>query len=359
MNVPTFVGAPGKIGSAMAHCWGHDWREVLFHWRGPGRSGARGIDRARVKAFTALLKAHAPQWLDEAVAFAGETFDDLLDFNCSKPSPPPDAQAANCSTVVAVGSATADGHPLLLKIRDEAPWPQLVFRRRARECLAVLGGANPGNLGIAHFLNEAGLAGANNTGGPILDPNLEVGLNDCHVLRLVAERARDCGEALTVIRELLGKGVLGLGGWRKGMIFLFADAAGMGLLVECSRKMLAHRFLEDGLLARANDYLLPEMEAEKDRPREKELWHRSSFARRDRLTALLAKSEPLTPAALEAISRDTAGEFPLCNISDRFPFRTVSSWVHVLRKGDAAACRAFICNAAPTLAEYSEVGVAG
>jgi hypothetical protein len=359
MNVPTFSGAPADVGRAMAAPWRGEWLGVLAHRRAPGRPGGGRPDAERVKRFSSLLSEHAPHWLEEAAAFAGDTLDELLDFNCAKPNPPPDAQAANCSALVATGGATADGHPLLLKVRDESPWPQLTFRRRLKGCLAVLGGANPGNLGVAHFQNEAGLAGANNTGGPILDPDLGVGLNDCHVHRLVAERARDCAEALEVIGELLARKALGLGGYRKGMIFLYADAKGRGLLVECSRTRLARRFLDDGVLARANDYLLPEMAAEMDRARERELWHQSSFARRARLEALLAKAGPLTPAALEEHSRDTAGEFPICNVSDRFPFRTVSAWVHVLRRGDPSACRARVCDVAPTRGSYAEVSVAG
>ena len=357
--VPSFSGTPAAVGAAMAARWGAEWRGVLTRWRNARSDGGAGRDRPWIRGFEVLLRTHAPHWLEEASAFAGETLEDFLDFNSRPPSAPPAIQAGHCSSMVAVGRATADGHPLLLKIRDEAPWPQIAYRRRVAGGPAVLGGANSGNLGLAQFLNEAGLAGANNTGGPILDPSLDVGLNDCHVLRLVAERARDCDGALDVIRELLGKGALGLGGYRKGMIFFFADARGRGLLVECSRRHLAHRFLEDGLLSRANDYRLPEMQAEMDASRHAHPWHLSSLARSARIAALLGEAGPLTVETLARISRDTEGEFPLCNVTDRFPFRTVSAWIYVIRRGDPSACRAMICNVAPSLGGYVEVAVAG
>lgn len=338
----------------MAACWGASWRDDVLVLLSK-QIGNR--DCARIKAFTKLLQTHAPHWLEEAEAFAGKTFDGLLDFNSHEPSPPPAAQDGNCSSLVAVGSATADGHPLVLKIRDEAPWPQIAFRRRINNGPVILGGANPGNLGLATFLNEAGLAGINNTGGPILDTDLSVGLNDCHVLRLVAERATNCGEALDLIRQLITQRALGLGGYRKGMIFFFADAQGRGLAIECSRQKLAHRFLEDGLVCRANDYRFPEIESEMDTARHAHPWHVSSLTRSARLTALVEAAGPLTPEILKNISRDTTGDYPLCNTSDRFPFRTVAAWIHVLRRGDPRACRALICNTAPTLGNYIEAPV--
>jgi hypothetical protein len=85
---------------------------------------------------------------------------DGLDFNCRKPRPLKPAPPGNCSAVLAVGRRSRTGQPLLLKIRDEAPYLQIMFRRAIQGRHTVLGGANVGNLGLAHFLNSAGLAGA-------------------------------------------------------------------------------------------------------------------------------------------------------------------------------------------------------
>ncbi|MCG3149129.1 MAG: hypothetical protein PCFJNLEI_02588 [Verrucomicrobiae bacterium] len=353
MQISTFQGPPPVVGTAAARRWRPLWQQVVTRWR----TDVPARDSRRVRQFRDLLAAHAPHWLEEAAAFAGDTLADLLDFNCHSAPPPPAKQAGHCSSVLALGRATADGQPLLLKIRDEAPWPQISFRRRLPRGPLVLGGTNPGNLGLATFLNDAGLAGINNSGGPIRDLDVSVGFNDCHVLRWVAERARDCQQALDVIQQLMERRVLGLGGYRKGMILMFADARGGGLVVECSRQKLAHRFLNDGVICRTNDYRLAEMEAEMDVARHHQPSYVSSLARSARLTELVAAAGPLTPAKLKRISRDTTGTYPLCNATGQFPFCTVAAWIHVLRRADPAACRAWICETAPSLGKYRAVPV--
>jgi len=313
------------------------------------------IDRERVAAFCRILERFAPHWLEELDAFAGADREACLHFNCRKPTPSFPACQANCSTVLALGTRSHNGQPLLLKVRDEAPHPQIMFIRQVSATHPALSGVNVGNLGLAHFRNAAGLAGANNTGGPLVDDDSRVGLNDCHALRIVAERAGNCAEALELLRGLLAQRVIGHAGFAKGMIFLFADATGRGSVVECSRTRLAHRFYEDGIVARTNHFLFEEMESETDRSRFVEPSLRSSFARYERLQQLVGDHAALSPENLVSIASDAVGEFPICNTTPRFPWRTVSAWIHCLTRADAGGSFTLACNAAPPQGAFEPV----
>ena len=88
----------------------------------------------------------------------------------------------------------------------------------------------------------------------------DLALNDCQVLRLLAERCHSLDDIVPVLEELIAKQWLGGGAPGHGMIFLFADAR-RGLVVECTSRRLAHRwYSDDAMEVRTNHFLLPEMQ---------------------------------------------------------------------------------------------------
>lgn len=334
---PIFQGSAQAIGAAK----GNVWRAALPKGQ---------ADAKRVEAFRAILEKVAPEWLLEAESFAQDGLLEYLDFQCRRPEPEPDTlRDANCSTLLALGGKARGGRPLLLKIRDEAPNPQVMFRQKMDAHHSVLAGTNIGNMGFAQMANSAGLVGGNNTGGPILDNNPEPGLNDCLVLRLIAERCATCREALRLVEQLAADRHLGLAGYARGMIFLLADAGREGMIIECTRTEVYARTFTDGVFLRTNHYCFPELENHGDRTRFAEASMQSSFERYARMESLAAKKDPLSAQDLMEISRDQEGAYPLCQTQSRFPWKTVSSWVHEI--GDSTVTT-HACNVAPTLGEY-------
>jgi len=200
--------------------------------------------------------------------------------------------------------------------------------------------------------NEAGLVGANHTGGPLKHRNGEVGLNDCLVLRLIAERCATCEEAIRLLERLARSQALGNGGYARGMIFLLADAGGRGVIAECSRSEVASQEITDGVHWRTNHFLLPQMSASGDPTRDAEASVQSSLERYERLATLSRRFPTLSPEALMEISRDTAGRYPLCQSASIFPWRTVSSWIHRVSLDPQQPSQSWCCDTAPLHGEY-------
>lgn len=311
---------------------------------------ALNVDPARVRGFERLLAETAPHWLEEAAAFAKAAslpLEQLLYANC-KAQEPNRFYMGGCTSVLALGDDCADYCGLLLKVRDEAPLPQYTGLRdsdRGR----CLWGTNSGNLGYAHARNEHGLAIANNTGSPINECAPAVCFGDCHLLRLIVERANDCGEALEVFAELHGRNLCGTAGYRKGMIFLMMDIGGMGLIIEASPAKWCHRFVESGRHVYSNHFLLPQAASFTDRSRDCEVPLQSSKTRYQRGVELV-EGEALTLQDLKTFSRDKAnGRFSICNDSDHFPWKTISSWIHRTHNGTSEV---HFCNRSPALQKY-------
>ncbi len=343
MSKNNIDGSPVEIGFTKRRLFGNAWE---------GLQKPFAPDYERVKVFRQILENVAPEWLLEAESFAKDEILEYLDYQCRRPEPTPDTLCdANCSTLLALGSHAKGGHSLLLKIRDEAPNPQILFHQKLDARYAVLAGTNVGNMGFAQMVNSAGLMGGNNTGGPISDQNLEPGLNDCLVLRLIAERCATCQEALALVRQLAAEKYLGVAGYARGMIFLLADATGEGMIIECTRTEVYSKVFTDGIFVRTNHFLFEEMEPRTDHSRLEEASMKSSYERYSRMT-MLAGEKILSPQDLMDISRDQSGTYPLCQVKSQFPWRTVSSWIHEIGHDDSNITT-YACNQAPVLSSYS------
>lgn len=323
------------------------------------------IDYNRIRKFTKIIEDIAPWWLEEVEGFSKKTGvkkDEILMANCL-PLQPNKYYLGGCTSFLVLHDRSKTDYPLLLKIRDEKPLHQIAGIKKIEGTYKYIFGTNIGNIGIAHFLNEKGLAGANNTGSPVISGINDIGLNDCHIIRLVAEKAENCEQALDIIEELIAKRYAGNAGYKKGMIFLFADTK-KGLIVENTAEKFSYKFVEKGIFVYTNHFLLEEMKGEIDKKRGLEIPSKSSQIRWDRGKELVEEmgNEKIGIEDLKRFSKDTMNfPYSLCNNSNTFPWRTLSAFIHNVnhapacipppQEGGLRSC-SFISNGVPLVTEY-------
>jgi isopenicillin-N N-acyltransferase like protein len=312
-----------------------------------GSKGLGDIDvRAKVPAFTELLAQVAPHWLEEIEGVAASTDiepADLLAFNCL-PDDFWDASSAGheCTSYLAIGGASATGESLLHKNRDERDWLQNVHVKQLEGTHRYLAGIDIGNFGIAQFVNEHGLCGANNTGSHIpASESIANGLGDCLVMRFIAERARCCEDALHLLEELIDREVCGGAGPNRGTIYLFADRD-RGLIIENTSRHLAYEWIDDGLGIRSNHFVLPEARAWMAREP-----NANTALRYERASELIRPHEGSATSELFAhVSRDhTAGPDSICNDNREHFWMTLSAFTHTVRREHTDSLTVtWICN---------------
>lgn len=248
----------------------------------------------RIERFKDILGEVAPHWLEEGEAIcqsAGIDFSLLLAYNLP-------SHTDGCTSFIALN--TESGFPILHKNRDFAIERQSFFIKKIEGYQKFIAGASCLDLGVAYFLNEAGLAGACNTGGHCDDEPTD-GLLDRHLLRLMAERARDRKEALGIAQDLLNAGFLSTEGENRGFIILLLDKEG-GMVIEYTAKELKWEEAKDGLLIRSNSFLL--LENKKD--------DISSQQRLQRAWELLGGKGKVKPEDIWAVAGDREGSYPIC-----------------------------------------------
>jgi hypothetical protein len=165
------------------------------------------------------------------------------------------APVQECTSFMAVGSASGVQANLLHKNRDAWMTPQSVQIKQVTGTRRVLGGGSVGDLGLCHALNDAGLAGKTNTGTGI-DIPLRHSIDNTLVLRHIAEECSTCEQAMERLQELVEARLCSNG--INGTIWLFADRE-VGLIVEETPTQFAWRFIRDDVDARQNDFRFPEM----------------------------------------------------------------------------------------------------
>jgi len=122
-----------------------------------------------------------------------------------------------CTSYAAVGSATADGRPLFHKNRDNRMRRQAFYRKHTvgGSCgvavLPFIAVGDTSDTGVMMMVNAAGLAGSADMGGADLRPRYR-GLMNPYGLRLIAEQATTCAEALGLVAEMTARGQYAGGG---------------------------------------------------------------------------------------------------------------------------------------------------
>ena len=347
------TGTPSEVGRCVGELAGPVLRgHIQRMWDAAAAAGlgAAGLDE-RGERLRAFVERVAPEWLDEAeatAAAAGVNAADLFALN-ALPRGFWEAERGGCTSCLVVGSQSATGSTLLHKNRDLLNAPQDFHLRRLADGAQVLASRDIGNLGFGHFHSDRALAGANNTGSCIAaDEIRDCGISDCHLLRLVAERAASCDEAVALLEDAIAREVAGGSGASRGMIFLFAEPA-KGVLVEMTSRRLAVREVRDETLVRTNHFLLDAM-----RPVASEPPTQNSLRRFARAQEILDPLETKNLADLQRMARDhNDGPDSICSSDREHLWMTVSACTHVVRADNAdprAHTRALIGNPRNTLA---------
>lgn len=304
----------------------------------------------RVAAYREILLGTAPHWYEEAQGMAhgaGLPLDALLLVNANPAGLAP-AAAENCTAFAVIGEASGCGANLLHKNRDEQPIPQSFFAKHVDGKNRILGGVEVGGLGLAQMVNEHGLAGANNTGPPIIAGGPEDGFDDRLVLRMIGEQANNCEQALEICEGLVRRGLVRRLDGDRGMIFLFADPR-EGLVVEMTPWQVWYEFWDDGLVCRANHFLLPEALGAVAGPVVPAEPESSTALRHARAEELLRpKLGRLRPEDLIEAGKDSAG-WPRSICNDH----TVSMMTHQLSQAPEKRT-SWVCNGHPLLAPTCE-----
>ena len=318
------------------------------------------IINARVKDFTSLLSRTCPHWLEEIKGqsdVTGIDTDKLIFLNCLPDSFYSDMPAGfyleiyqSCSSFVEVGSK----RNILFKIRDEKNFPQSFFVLQNKGFLSSQAGRDIGNTGFAHFFNEKFLAGANNTGSFTKHPTERPLLNDCHLMRYIAERAGSVREIPCLIEKLIDGKALGGASENRGAIFLFADSES-GLLIECDSQDYTARFIHTGRWVVSNHFTTASAKRWESQPPNK-----NTITRRKRLKYLLGKKNitELSPEDIFAFSRDRKNApDSLCNDNLEHFWMTVSVECQFITKNKPLDSINFVCCGNPLHSVYLPIPI--
>lgn len=291
---------------------------------------------ARVHDFKTLLGKVAPAWLDEAkgqAEGAGIPIEELLFINC-----PPNGfyePYGGCTTFLEIGR----DENRLFKIRDERNHVQAFYIKYLPDGRSMQIGHDIGNLGYAHCLTNAPLAGANNTGSHTKAGTDDPLLNDCHLLRLIAERAKDTKQIPGILEQLLSMKATKGAGFKRGAIFLFADAR-RGLILECSPSDLVFKFCDQGTQIRSNHFLMPEAIKWQSKPA-----NQNTLQRRRRMADLLKQfHQPSLLPEIFSMSRDIKNSpDSLCNDDKVHFWMTISAQLQVIPRRNTEKTVNYIC----------------
>lgn len=333
------TGSPEACGTLLGRATAATLRQRLEHTRTVQREN--GITDARINArieqFSANLARVVPEWLDEvqAMADAAEVSrDDLLMANCL-PADFYTPAAGNCTTFVGVGNS----ENRLFKIRDERNRPQMFYIHDANTAPRYQVGRDIGNIGVAHFLNEHGVAGANNTGSHTDRVSADPWLNDCHVLRYFAENARTVDEIPNLYQHLIDQKVAGGAGAGRGAIYVCADTR-RGLILECVEDDFAATFVDAGVRAVSNHFLSPQAREWCTRTP-----HKNTARRKQRMEQLLDRHDQWpNPTEIFALSRDRKHvPHALCNDDADHFWMTISAQLHVINRAAPEKSVNYMC----------------
>ena len=226
----------------------------------------------------------------------------------------------------------------MLKIRDERNNIQTFYTIRLPDGAPLQIAGDVGHFGAAHVFSGRPLAGASNTGGNIT-PSTEPRLSGRHILRLLAERARNVREIPRLMDWLMTDKLAGGAGTTRGVIYIFADDE-QALLMEADANNYAYKFIAKGSMVISNHFLLPETKRLQTAAP-----NRNTLTRRARMTELLAKHSGMpAPRDLFAITRDRRhAPDALCNDDSKHFWMTISAQLQVINRCLPAQSVNYVC----------------
>lgn len=260
-EIVDLTGAPEDVGRAFGQAAKVAiQRDVAGFLETVAASDVTGDElERRVEYYQRIVGRLAPHWnveMAEIARNAGVAEADYLAHVAQKyvikARPPVVELQHECTSFLAVAGGTADGRSILHKNRDSTPRPQGLWVRGISGTNRYLGGGDASDHGVIHFVNEHGLAGAMNAGSPNSDSE-PTGLPTPQILRLIAERAANCADALAILEEIVREGWYTNG--TNGSLWFFVEP-GRGMVVENTRHHIDHTWIDEAH-ARANDFFLP------------------------------------------------------------------------------------------------------
>ena len=249
----SLVDGASAVGRRFGTLNGNDIRKdmagMLARWRSRGLTDGKMAERA--KPFRCFVEKFAPYWMDEiesCATEAGVPVDEYVAYLAGKYRDL--FFVEDCTSFLAVGEASSDGSTLFHKNRDNVARPQSAFYKKIVDSSKPAGSWGVGDtsdLGLMMMVNEFGLAGSADVGGLREDRPKGLGVMNPYILRLIAERAECCEDALEIIQETIRDGWYA-GGPRSGTHWLFADRFGRGLRVAQNSHEEQHWFYEDDVV---------------------------------------------------------------------------------------------------------------
>lgn len=318
-EIPVFKGTPQEIGRKYAilnkamlldcfELWLKDCQKI-------GISKSKLIDSSA--QYIAVTDEIAPWHLEEAksVAEALELPSKLfIAFIASNRTVDNILYEAGCTSIMAVGSATADGKSIIHKNRDRQDISaqsvyikEIIYNGKALNRFIGIGYVK--DIGPGAFINNKGVSGTVNAGEPYPNPYKGGGLGPGHIMRIIAERASSCEEVLNIIVPILSKPGYYFNSQGNGSIWLFVDKE-KGLIIENTARVCAFEYIYNDIAIRANDFiLLDRTNAVGNLGRERP----GGLVRRERtLRRLQAKKGYITPETIIGAARDWE---PAVNVS--------------------------------------------
>jgi hypothetical protein len=252
-SLVSLSGTARQVGERLGALNAADLRahvaEMLAGWRKRGLTETEMIDRSQ--PYRRFAEKFAPHWLEESAACAAAAevpVDHFVGYLAGKYRDL--FFAEDCTSFAAAGEATADGATIFHKNRDNVSRPQVAYHKHIVDAEGVGGFFAVGDtsdLGVMMMVNERGLAGSADVGGLSETRPKGRGVMNPDILRLVAERAERCEEALAIVQQMITDGWYA-GGSKVGTHWLFADRFGTILRIAQNSVEEKHWFHRDGLV---------------------------------------------------------------------------------------------------------------
>lgn len=204
------------------------------------------------KLYEKLLKKF-PEWIEEIHGYcdgARINFEDIIIYNTFD-------IFSSCTSLFLSKSYTDKNLNVVMKIRDEKPYPQYAGKKKNFNKTPYFFSGSVGHIGISFFMKETGYTGINNTGSFLKKEEInESGFNDCEIMKILAEYTENPSEGIEMIKKLQKDKLIGKVGKGRGAIFLLADRK-ESFLIEITSYNLNFKRIEDKI-GFTNDFLIEE-----------------------------------------------------------------------------------------------------
>ena len=218
--VRTFTGSPRDIGTAFGQSQRESLREAQAAWlaRAAKNNVAPEDLLDLVKPMVAVVREVAPHWIEEAEAVAeAAELDPALYvarmFYIGQASTGfrgwfvPEGED-DCTSYIVTRQFTEGNATLFHRTRDNTPDRQTgaIWDTQLPGIHKFLAVTYTNSREPSVIVNEKGLAGSADAVGPSATKRKDVGMMNGLMLRYIAEKASDCGEALEIIERFVENG---------------------------------------------------------------------------------------------------------------------------------------------------------